>query len=196
MARSPRRLAPDARREQLVGAALEAFADGSYERVGLEEVAARADVARPLLYRYFPGGKPELFVAVLEEAWRRLVDQVDTGDGRPVTAKLPANVARFVGLAERSDPALRVVQQARHVDEPRVREITRDARRAWARSMAVNHLGTADPPEPVLAVLTGYLAFGEVLLEEWRIHGTITRADVERMLEGALPPLVGLVSAH
>lgn len=194
MARSPRRLPPDARREQLVGAALEAFADGSYERVGLDDVAARADVARPLLYRYFPGGKPDLFVAVVEEAWRRLVVQIDTDAGRPVDTKLPANVARFVGLAERSDPALRVLECARYVDEPRVREVTREARRAWARSMAVNHLGTPDPPEPVLAALAGYLAFGEVLLEEWRTHGTITRADVERMLEGALPPLVALVS--
>jgi AcrR family transcriptional regulator len=190
MAVSGRRLAPEVRRQQLLGVAIELFADRPYEAVGLEEVAGRAGVRRSLLYRYFPAGKPDLFLAAVEEAWRRLLGLLDTNPTRDLESKMPANVALFVGLADRDEPALWMLHRARYVDEPRVREVTRQARRAWARTIASNHLETADPPEPVLAAITGYLAFAEVLLEEWRLHETIDRTDVERMLEAALPPLI------
>lgn len=195
MPTTTRRLAPEARRRQLVDVALELFAANAHDDVGLEDVAARADVQRSLLYRYFPGGKPDLYLAVVEEAWRRLVHRVDTDPSRPLDRKLPANVATFLDLGERVDPALRVAAQARRVDEPRVRAVVRDSRREWARRMAVNHLGTPEPGETVMAVLSGYLALAEVLMEEWLLHGTIDRAAVEAVLEGALPPLVALARA-
>jgi AcrR family transcriptional regulator len=185
-----RRLDPVARRSQLVDVALGLFAGAAYDDVGLEDVAARADVRRSLLYRYFPAGKPDLYLAVVEEAWRRLVHRVDTDPSRSLDRKLPENVATFLDLGEARDTALRVAAQARRVDEPRVRAVVRDARRQWAQRMAVNHLRTAEPPEAVMAVLTGYLALAEVLMEEWLVHGTVTRAQVEAILEGALPRLV------
>jgi AcrR family transcriptional regulator len=184
-----RRLAPAARREQLVDAALDVFAGAPFETVGLEDVAARAGVRRSLLYRYFPDGKADLHLAVVEEAWRRLVHRVDTDPSRPVDRKLPENVATFLDLAAAGDPALLVAAQARRVDEPRVRAAVRDARRAWAVRMAANHV-RGEASETVLAVLAGYLAMGEVLMEEWLVHGALSRDEVEAVLEGALPRLV------
>ncbi len=187
-----RRLAPEARRRQLVDTALTRFAAAGYEDVGLEEVASSASVRRSLLYRYFPGGKGDLYLAVVEEAWRRLMQMVDTDAGRPLERKLPDNVAMFLDLAERADPAMTVLAQARRVDEPRVRSVTREARRSWARLMAENHLGHPDPPETVMAALAGYLVLAELLMEEWLLHSTVTRGEVEAILEGALPPIVAV----
>jgi hypothetical protein len=129
---------------------------------------------------------------VVEEAWRRLMEMVDTDAGRPLERKLPDNVAMFLDLAERGDAAMAVLAQARRVDEPRVRAVTREARRSWARLMAENHLGHPDPPETVMAALTGYLALAEVLMEEWLTHSTVSRPEVEAILEGALPAIVVL----
>jgi AcrR family transcriptional regulator len=190
-----RRLAPEARRAQLVDHALELFASGGHQDVGLDDVARAAEVRRSLLYRYFPGGKPDLYLAVVEEAWRRLVDRIDTDRGRPVEEKLPANVATFLDLAEAGDAAVRVLAQATRVDEPRVRAVTREARRTWARRIAQNHLGVGDPAEPVLAALAGYLALAQVLMEEWLLHSTVGRAEIEAVLEGALPPIVAIARA-
>jgi len=189
---SARRLAPEERRRQLVDVALELFAENVHADVGLEDVADRADVQRSLLYRYFPGGKPDLYLAVVKEAWRRLVHRVDTDPSRPLDRKLPENVATFLDLGEARDPALRVAGQARRVDDPRVRAVVRDSRRAWAQRMAVNHLSTPDPGATVMAALTGYLALAEVLMEEWLVHRTVGREQVEAVLEGALPSLVKL----
>ena len=187
-----RRLTPEARRTQLVDVALELFAAGGHQGVGLDDVATAAGVRRGLLYRYFPSGKPDLYLAVVEESWCRLVARIDTDRKRPVEDKLPANVATFLALAAAGDPAVRVLSQATRVDEPRVRSVTREARRAWARRIAENHLGVGDPAEPVIAALVGYLSLAQVLMEEWLIHATVERGQVEAVLEGALPPIVAV----
>lgn len=190
-----RRLAPEARRNQLVGVGLELFAGAGHDDVGLDEVAAGAGVRRGLVYRYFRAGKPDLYLAIVEEAWGRLVALIDTDAARPLASKLPANVATFLDLAEAGDPAVRVLAQASRVDEPRVRAVTREARRSWARRIAENHLGVTGPSEPVTVALTGYLALAQLLMEEWLIHSTIGREQVEAVLEGALPPIVRIARA-
>ena len=67
-----RRLAPEERKELLIGAAEETFAARGYTQAGLAEVAAVAGVSKTLLYHYFPDGRPELYREVMD----RLVDQV------------------------------------------------------------------------------------------------------------------------
>jgi AcrR family transcriptional regulator len=57
---------PDARRAEIVDAAREVFLERGYAEIGLAEVASAGSVSRPLVYRYFPQGRPDLFVAVAE----------------------------------------------------------------------------------------------------------------------------------
>jgi AcrR family transcriptional regulator len=57
---------PDARRAEIVTAAREVFAEQGYASVALADVAAELGVSKALLYHYFPGGRPQLFVSVME----------------------------------------------------------------------------------------------------------------------------------
>lgn len=52
-----RRLPVQQRREQLIAVALELFAARPPEDVSLDDVAEAAGASRPLVYRYFAGGK-------------------------------------------------------------------------------------------------------------------------------------------
>jgi AcrR family transcriptional regulator len=70
------RLPAAERRRALVETALEAFSAGSYRGVGTAEIARRAGVTEPVLYRHF-ASKRELYLACLDEAWRRLREQWD-----------------------------------------------------------------------------------------------------------------------
>lgn len=60
------RRSPDLRRAEIVEAARTVFLDRGYADVGLTEIAAAGDVSRGLVYRYFPAGRPDLFLAVAD----------------------------------------------------------------------------------------------------------------------------------
>ncbi|UPG69143.1 helix-turn-helix domain-containing protein [Gordonia hongkongensis] len=57
-----RRLSPQARRAELIGAGERLFGEAPYDEVRIDDVAAEAGVSRALMYRYFPD-KRSLFVA-------------------------------------------------------------------------------------------------------------------------------------
>jgi AcrR family transcriptional regulator len=59
-----RRLTPAERLPQLLEAAMEEFAERGYAGASMAAAAARAGVAKALIYHYFPG-KPALFKAVV-----------------------------------------------------------------------------------------------------------------------------------
>lgn len=60
------RLSPDARRRQLLEVAAEVLTRHGVEAVQISEVATRAGVTRPIVYRYFPT-REALVLAVLED---------------------------------------------------------------------------------------------------------------------------------
>jgi AcrR family transcriptional regulator len=65
------RLPAAERRRALVDTALDLFAEGSYRGVTTAEIARRAGVSEPILYRHFES-KRDLFLACLDEAWSRV----------------------------------------------------------------------------------------------------------------------------
>ena len=78
MAKSPpkpakrQRLRPEVRRERLVEAATQVFAERGYEGARIEQIADAADVSPGLLYRHFEG-KQELYTEILNHANRELL---------------------------------------------------------------------------------------------------------------------------
>ena len=73
MTEFPRRDWRQERRQKILASAAELFGANPYDSVQMRDVAARAEVGKPTLYRYFPS-KEELFLALLEE---RLVGQLE-----------------------------------------------------------------------------------------------------------------------
>src|SRR5258708_16501064 len=73
--RAPR-MAPEARREAILKAALSVFAAHGFEAARLEDVAARAGVAKGTLYLYFRD-KEALFEALVRSAVSPLLEHMD-----------------------------------------------------------------------------------------------------------------------
>ena len=65
--RAPRRRRKDARPAELVAAALDCFAERGFAATKLDDIAAKAGVAKGTVYLYFPS-KEELFKAVVRES--------------------------------------------------------------------------------------------------------------------------------
>jgi AcrR family transcriptional regulator len=66
------RLPAAARREQLVAAAIEIFANQGFHATSMNDIADAAGVTKPVLYQHF-ASKRELYLALLEETGHRLL---------------------------------------------------------------------------------------------------------------------------
>ncbi|MFC0627785.1 TetR/AcrR family transcriptional regulator [Kribbella deserti] len=63
------------RREQLITIARALFAEKGFEATSVEEIAARAEVSKPVVYEHF-GGKEGLYAVVVDREVRSLLDTV------------------------------------------------------------------------------------------------------------------------
>jgi AcrR family transcriptional regulator len=79
------RLTAAARRAQLIEIGREVFAERGYAATSVEEIVARANVSKPILYDHF-GGKEGLYAVVvdreLEYILNRIVEAVSSGSPR------------------------------------------------------------------------------------------------------------------
>ena len=104
-----RRLSVEERRSQLLEAALSLFAHRAPEEVSLDDVAEAAGVSRPLVYRYFPGGKQQLYEAALRSAAEELEQCFEEPPEGPAHQRLARALDRYLAFVGR---ARRRVQRA------------------------------------------------------------------------------------
>jgi AcrR family transcriptional regulator len=67
---------PNDRRAEIIRAARTVFFDSGYGGAGLAEVAEAGGLSRGSVYRYFPEGRPELFIAVTEDLLTELHERL------------------------------------------------------------------------------------------------------------------------
>jgi len=63
------------RREQLIAVGRSLFAEKGFEGTSVEEIAARAEVSKPVVYEHF-GGKEGLYAVVVDREIRLLLDAI------------------------------------------------------------------------------------------------------------------------
>jgi AcrR family transcriptional regulator len=192
--RPPRRLDRTARREQLVEAAMPVVAAQGFADFSLEDVAAPVDVTRNLLYHYFPRGRPDIVVAVVERAGRELTADWVTDSALPLEQRLAANFARMAEHALGPTDAWRIHRLARAAAEPELTAIVAVYVDMVIASISLNHLGTAEPPPLVHLALSGYLASAETILDE-TLATDAPRAPVMQILTDTLVATIAAARA-
>jgi AcrR family transcriptional regulator len=65
------------RREQLLVVARETFGERGYDGTSIEEVAARAEVSKPVVYEHF-GGKDGLYAGVVDREMQLLLERFES----------------------------------------------------------------------------------------------------------------------
>jgi AcrR family transcriptional regulator len=102
------------RRQQILEAALDVFAEEGFEAATTKEIATRVGVAQGLVYFYF-SSKVDLLLAALEHQGRLSIEQLDTGkEGEKSLSPedaLHAMFVRFIQVleADRTAKLLKVV---------------------------------------------------------------------------------------
>ncbi|MFI8960842.1 TetR/AcrR family transcriptional regulator [Streptomyces sp. NPDC053493] len=140
-----RRLSVEERRLQLLDAALSLFAHRPPEDVSLDDVAEAAGVSRPLVYRYFPGGKQQLYEAALRssaDALERCFAEPPEG---PPTERLTRVLDRYLAFVDQHDAGFAALLRGGSVAETsRTTAIVDEVRRAAAEQILF-HLGVSGP---------------------------------------------------
>jgi AcrR family transcriptional regulator len=140
-----RRLSVEERRSQLLEAALNLFAHRAPEDVSLDDVAEAAGVSRPLVYRYFPGGKQQLYEAALRSAAEELQQCFDEPSEGPLPTRLSHALDRYLAFVDQHDAGFSALLQGGSVVETsRTTAIVDGVRRAAAEHI-LRHLGVTEP---------------------------------------------------
>jgi AcrR family transcriptional regulator len=140
-----RRLSVEERRSQLLDAALTLFAHRVPEDVSLDDVAEAAGVSRPLVYRYFPGGKQQLYEAALRSAAEELRQCFDEPREGPLLPRLARALDRYLTFVDQHDAGFSALLQGGSVVETsRTTAIVDGVRRAAAEHI-LRHLQVTEP---------------------------------------------------
>ncbi|MFI9151865.1 TetR/AcrR family transcriptional regulator [Streptomyces sp. NPDC053367] len=140
-----RRLSVEERRTQLLDAALSLFAHRAPEDVSLDDVAEAAGVSRPLVYRYFPGGKQQLYEAALRSAAEELRHCFDEPREGPPLPRLARALDRYLAFVVEHDAGFSALLQGGSVVETSRTTAIVDGVRRSAAEHILSHLQVAEP---------------------------------------------------
>ncbi|MGP3924706.1 TetR/AcrR family transcriptional regulator [Streptomyces sp. 8N616] len=136
---SYRRMSVEQRRAQLIAAALELFAHAAPEDISLDDVAHSAEVSRPLVYRYFPGGKQQLYEAALRTAADDLEQCFAEPQTGPLTRRLSRALDRYLAFVDEHAAGFTALLQGGSVAETsRTTAIVDEVRRAAAEHILLH----------------------------------------------------------
>ncbi|MFP1626629.1 TetR/AcrR family transcriptional regulator [Streptomyces sp. 5K101] len=192
-ARAYRRLSVEERRAQLLAAALSLFAHQPPEEISLDDVAEAAGVSRPLVYRYFPGGKQQLYEAALRSAADRLEDCFAEPAAGPPTARLARVLDRFLLFVDEHDTGFSALLRGGSVVETsRTTSIVDEVRRSAAEQILL-HLGAEGAGPRMRMMVRTWIAAAEAASLIWIDEGK--QPPAEEMRDWLIDHLIALLVA-
>jgi AcrR family transcriptional regulator len=179
------RLPRQARRRQLLEAALEVFVARGYHAAAMDEIAERAGVSKPVLYQHFPG-KQELYLALLDESVEELIETVrtalqSTDDNRQ---RVFATIRAYFEFVAAQSGTFRLVFESDFTNEPAVRERVERADRKCAEMVSEvikSDAGLGDEEAHLLGI--ALVGMAQVSARYWLgTTGSIPRDAAEQLV--------------
>ena len=98
------------RREQLLLVARSLFAAKGFDNTSIEEIAARAEVSKPVVYEHF-GGKEGIYAVVVDREVKELTERLDRGlasQGHPKQT-VERTALELLGYIEQREDGFRIL---------------------------------------------------------------------------------------
>jgi AcrR family transcriptional regulator len=109
-----KRMTGTERREQLLGIGRKLFAERGFEGTSIEEIAAQADVSKPVVYEHF-GGKEGLYAVVVDrEVERLLTTATEILGGAQTREKFEAAAVTLLRYIEDNADGFRILVRDSH----------------------------------------------------------------------------------
>ena len=111
MAAKRTRMSASERREQLIAVARGLFAERGFDATSVEEVAARAQVSKPVVYEHF-GGKEGLYAVVVDREITTISAAISSAITDPAGGTAVAPDAEDLGTPDAPGSASRIAERA------------------------------------------------------------------------------------
>lgn len=187
------RLAPGARREEILQTAGRLFAERSYAEVSASEVARQAGITPGLLHHYF-GGKRGLFVTLVEGLGPQIIEVIRVDTSRPVRARTRSFAKRWLDWIDANREIwLATAGLDENLPDPELRAAVDAIRERVIDSLIADYPAIlADQPQ-IRLMLRSFLAFNRIVLRSW-LDRDVSRDDAERLLAQTLHALITRVA--
>ncbi len=183
------------RRQQLIGVALDLFAQRSPDEVSIDEIAAAAGISRPLVYHYFPG-KLSLYEAALKRASQDLAARfVEPAEG-PLGARLLRVMRRYFDFVDEHGPGFSALMRGGPAVGSSTTNALIDSVRQAAYEQILSHLGITDPPPRLELVVRSWISLAESTALIWLDGRRIPRAELEVQLVHDFAALTAVSAAY
>lgn len=177
---TPRRLAPQQRREQLLDTGAAMFAEKPYEDVQMADIAARAGLSRASLYHYFPN-KRELYIAIFQRASNRFLARVNPNPHMPLAEQLASGLdAHIQSFVDHPFEAVTLNRGALS-DDPVIQAIMSEELNLVGQRLIDELVAQGCLRSAVEIAIEGWLAFVRAACVKWIQSQNISRADLSEM---------------
>lgn len=167
------RLPRSARRAQLLDAAQQVFVTRGYHAAGMDEIADRAGVSKPVLYQHFPG-KLDLYLALLDEANDTLCDAIlaaldSTTDNKQ---RVVATMEAYFEFVSAEGAPHRLVFESDLTNDPQVRSRAEHVDRVCSAAVArLVQENAAVPEQEALLLAMAVVGMGRSSARFWLAQG-------------------------
>ena len=174
------RLAPEARRRQIVDAARTLYVERPYDEVSTAELAAAAGVARGLINHYF-GSKRDVFLEVMRSSIRMPESELPDLSDLPLPERARRTVDWILEAAETYGHAWLAASGAADLHGGGELQALVDEADDHAARLTLDALGLPDDPH-LRARLRSLAPLFKSVCREWQQRGTLTRAEAADLL--------------
>ncbi|TQJ52522.1 TetR family transcriptional regulator [Streptomyces sp. SLBN-115] len=183
------------RRQQLIGVALELFAQRSPDEVSIDEIAAAAGISRPLVYHYFPG-KLSLYEAALKRASEDLAGRFAEPREGPLGSRLLRVMRRYFDFVDAHGPGFSALMRGGPAVGSSTTNALIDAVRQNAYEQILSHLGITDAPPRLELIVRSWISLAESTALIWLDGRRIPREELEVQLVQDFAALTAVGAAH
>ena len=166
---APARMPKEQRRTQVLDAARAVFVESGYYAAGMDVIAERAGVSKPVLYQHFPS-KLELYLALLDAGIEELLEATDTAvrETPDNKVRVQQTMRAYFAFVDNPDSAYRLVFESDLMNEPAVRMRVDVADHEIARQIAkVISQDTGLRPDEALLLGSGMQGMAQVAARRW-----------------------------
>ncbi|MEV6906963.1 TetR/AcrR family transcriptional regulator [Amycolatopsis sp. NPDC051071] len=188
-------MTPEARREDLIRAALDLFGSRAPELVTVDDIIAAAEVSRPLFYRYFSSLR-ELQVEALKTVTEGLIDGLAGLEEGPPEARLRAAVRGLVDVADHYRAGYVALLRSGSVIATSETDAAIDEVRNRAVELILDALAVSEPSPMLLLTLRCWTAVVEGALLSWLQERAVARELLDGWLVDQLTAMLATTANH